>query len=335
MTDPVQTVAGENAEVSNTLEDSEIYLYSVELQVQTREFKGQVSGLTKCALAINCNSLDEFKHQLWLKINDKLKREVIFNDTEPQWHENISPKEDEMDRFVVFYDSKSKRSLMLNKINTTTLVHWKSKEIWLYIHIYSTSVANLTLWKKVTKTLIEPLNRDRAGASTVSETNTLVVELKAIHKKNYHSNQINWIIWANRIQASEPHLREKMIRSPPPADMLHLFALAKTPADEKVAEMRQNLCVAENVNEGMSTGLIRLRNLLNDVMELQKTIGELQNVQNEKVKLLDHELTAMEIKTTTTRSLLTSMEQAVPAVETDFGRRIFSQIQDQEDVDHS
>lgn len=194
----------------------EICLYSVELQVQTRDFKGQVSGITKCALIINCSSLDEFKHQLWVKIHDKLKREVVFDETSsPQWHVNISPKEEDVDRFVLFYDCKSKRSVALSKINITTLNHWRGKDIWLYIHVYSMSVSNLTLFKKVQKVLIEPLNKDRAGASTISDMNILVGQLKEIHRFRYQSLHINWLMWANRIHASEPHLRERTINSKP------------------------------------------------------------------------------------------------------------------------
>lgn len=287
--------SGENQTAgSETTQEIEPSLYSLELQVQTREFKGQISGLTKCALAINCNSLEEFKNEIWLKIGDKLKREVIFNDTDPQWHDQISPNQEDLDRFVLFYNAKSRRSVVLNKVTTVTLNHWRSKEVWLYVHVYSMSVSNLTLWKKVQKSLIEPLNRDRAGASTISEMNILVGQLKEIHRLHYQSSHINWIMWANRIQASEPHLKEKMIHSPPPADMLHLFAVAKTSADDRIVDLRQNLSVAKNVNDGMSTGLCRIRNLFASIRELQQTILQLQNEQQVQINLLEHELNVME-----------------------------------------
>lgn len=315
--------------------ETAVYLYSVQLQVQTREFKGQISGTTKCSLTINCNSVQEFESHLWLKINDKLKREVVFDDNQDaRSNENIVPKEEDMVRFVLFYDCKSKRSLSLDKITEITLNHWKSKEIWLYIHLYSLSVSNLTLWKKVVKNLIEPLNRDRAGASTVTEMNSLVAQLKDVHKFHYKSNHINWIMWANRIQASEPHLREKLIESGPPADMLHLFAVARTAADDTIVEVRQNLCVAENVNEGVNTGLARVSILFDNVVKTQSAIIKLQTEQQTQIDLLNQELQAIEMQATTTRSLITSMEQAVPVVETEFGRQIFSMIQDQEDIDH-
>lgn len=326
------TDSGEIDEIEDA--DPSMYLYSVELQVQTREFKGQVSGTTKCSLTINCDTVQSFRVQLWLKIHDKLKREIIFDDNDPRWNENISPKEEDMGRFILFYDTKSKRSFLLDKITETTLNHWRSKEIWLYIHIYSLSVSNLTLWKKVVKTLIEPLNRDRAGASTVSDMNILVTQLKDVHKLHYQSNHINWIMWANRIQASDAHLREKLIKSPPPADMLHLFAVAKTSADDTIVDLRQNLSVAENVNAGVSSDLERVRTLFNNVVEIQSTILKLQVEQQTQIDLLNQELIAMEIRASTTRSMISSMEQAVPAVESEFGRQIFSQIQDQEDVDH-
>lgn len=59
-------------------------------------------------------------------------------------------------------------------------------------------------------------------------------------------------------------------------------------------EMRQNLSVAENVNEGVSTGLGRIRSLVNDVLEVQQTIVQLQNEQQTKIELIDHELKTME-----------------------------------------
>lgn len=313
-----------------------VYLYSIELNLQTREFKGQTSGVTKCATTIFCNSVPDFKNHLWLLIKDKLKREVVFDaESDPRWHENVLPQEEDMERFILFYDSKSKRSVTVDKVNMTTLSHWRSKEIWLYIHVYSMSIANLSLWKKVQKTLIEPINRDRAGASTIAETNTLAERLQAIHQLNYQSNHINWLIWANRIQASEAHLREQLMTRPPPPDILHLFAHARTSADDTVTEFRQNLRMAENVNEGVTSGLSRVRILVDDILKIQNAIAELRDEEKTKIELLNHELKTMEIQSSTTRSLITSMEQVLPATETDFGRQLFSQIQDQDDVDHA
>lgn len=329
----VEEVA-ETGESTIELEETEIYLYSIELNLQTREFKGQTSGVTKTALQINCNSVADFKTNLWTKIRDKLKREVVFDDNNPRWHDNVLPLEEDMERFVLFYDAKSKRSVTLDKINQTTLQHWRTKEIWLYTHVYSMSIANLTLWKKVQKTLIEPMNRDRAGASTVAEMNALVGRLKDIHRLNYQSSQINWYMWANRIQASEPHSREKMIQKPPPPDMLHLFAVAKTSADQTISDVKQNLSVAESVNEGVTSGLSRIRILVDDIVKIQSGIADLRKEEQVKIELLNHELKNMEVQSSTTRTLITSMEQALPVNETDFGRQIFSKIQDQDDVDH-
>lgn len=247
----------EDLEIGDLLIESpepDVYLYSIDLNVQTREFKGQSSGVAKCAIQIGCNSVPDFKHQLWTKVSDKLKREIVFDDNDPKWHANLLPQEVDMDRFVLFYDVKAKRPMGLDKINSVTLNHWRKKEIWIYVHVYSMSVANLTLWKKVQKGLLEPMNRDRAGASNVSEMNALVARLKEVHRQHYQSHHINWILWATRIQSSESHLHEKMINNPPPADMLHLFAHARTPADDVLTGIKQNLYVAENVNEGVTYG---------------------------------------------------------------------------------
>lgn len=314
--------------------DVEVSLYSIELNIQTREFKGQTSGVTKTKVQIHCNTVPDFKGNLWSKIKDKLKREVVFDEDDPRWHERLVPQDEDMERFVLFYDCKSRRTITLDKVNMVTLSHWRSKEIWLYVHVYSTSIASLPLWKKVQKTLIEPLNRDRAGASNIAEMNALVGRLKEVHKLNYQSNHINWIMWANRIQASEPHLREKLINSPPSPDMLHLFALARTPADQAMSNVKQNLCVAGDVNEGVTSGLSRVRCLMDDISQIQNAIADLRKQENIKMVLLTRELEKMELQASTTRNLITSMEQALPATETDFGRQLFSKIQDQEDVDH-
>lgn len=331
----IETIETNEGEINEFIE-SAACLYSIALNTQTREFKGQTSGVMKTAMQIDCNSVPEFKEQLWMKIHDKLKREVVFDDNGPQWHENISPKEEDLERFVLFYDSKAKRSSGLDKINSITLSHWRSKEIWLYVHIYSMSIANLTLWKKVQKCLIEPLNRDRAGATNVFETNALVGRLKEYHRLHYQSGHINWVIWANRIQSAESHLQERMIHSPPPPDILHLFALAKTSADDTVADVRRNLFVAENVNEGVSSGLSRVKVLVEDILKIQNEIAKLQGDEKTKTELLNYELQIMETQAVTTRSMISSMGQALPTRqnETAFGRREFSQIHDQEDVDH-
>lgn len=321
-------------EIAVEFQQTDVHLYSIELNLQTREFKGQTSGVTKCALKIECDSVPELKQNLWTKIKDKLKREVVFDEADPRWHANVLPQEEDMERFILFYDARSKRSMTLDKVNLLTLSHWRSKEIWLYVHVYSMSIANLSLWKKVQKSLIEPLNRDRAGASTITETNALAGRLKETHRYHYQSNHINWVMWANRIQASEPHLREKLINSPPPPEMLHLFAIARTSADRTVTDVRQNLCVAENVNEGVTSGLSRVRILVDDILKIQSAIGDLRSEEKTKIEMLNHELKTMETQAVTTRFLITSMEQALPATETNFGRQLFSEIQDQEDVDH-
>lgn len=334
MIESIETNEGEIEEILVEMQEPAVYLYSIELNIQTREFKGQTSGVTKTAMQIDCNSAPEFQHQLWIKIHDKLKREVVFDDNDPRWHENISPKEEDMKRFILFYDSKAKRSMSLEKINSVTLSHWRKKEIWLYVHVYSMSIANLTLWRKVQKGLIEPINRDRAGASSISEMNALVGRLKEIHKLHYQSMHINWIMWANRVQSSESHLQEQMIHNPPPPDMLHLFAHAKTSADDVITDIRQNLCLAENVNEGVSSGLLRTKVLVEDILKIQNAIAKLQSEEKTKTELLVYELKIMETQAVTTRSFISSTERVLPANETDFGRRLFSEIVDQVDVDH-
>ncbi len=196
------------------------------------------------------------------------------------------------------------------------------------------SIANLSLWKKVQKMVIEPLNRDRAGTSTIADVNSLVGRLKERDCLHYQSSHINWMMWVNRIQASEPHLREKLINNPPPPQMLHLFALARTLADETITDVKQNLCVAENGNEGVSFGLSRVRILVDEILKIQNDIADLRNEEKTKVEQLNQKLKTMEMQAATTRTLISSMEQALPATETDFGRQLFSRIQDQEDVDH-
>lgn len=321
-----------------TIEDAtgDVYLHTIELNVQTRDFKGQTSGDTKSPAEIRCNSVPEFKEKLWLLLLDNLKREVIFDDqNNPQWHTNVTPQEEDVERYILFYDLKSKRSITLDKVNTISLNHWRTKEIWLYVHSYSMSVSNLSPWKKVQKTLIEPVNRDRAGANTIAEMNEIVRRLKEVHKLNYQSSHINWIMWANRIQSSEPHLHEKLLSDPPPPDMLHLFAIVRNPSDNVISDVRHNISVAEGVNKGVGTSLSKIRTLVDDIIKAQTEIDTPQSVVKTKTELLNHELTTMEVQTTATRSLITSMGDALPATATDFGRQIFSMVQNQEDVDHA
>lgn len=77
-----------------------------------------------------------------------------------------------------------------------------------------------------------------------------------------------------------------------------------------------------------------MKSLVVDIRKIQEAIAKLQSEEKTKLELLDHELQSMEVRAETTQSFISSMERSMPATDTNYGRQLFSQIQDQEDVDH-
>lgn len=239
------------------------YLYqNLEFSVFIREFKGQTSGPGIGTWFFHCSSLTEFSAIIWEKARHHVKREVLFDDTNtPHFHQDVQPIE-EAGKFLLFTDKVSKLTRSLNQIREETLALWSSaeskREIAIYIHQYSVSVANKKLWEIVKSVLIMPSESDRCGkmfflsfflffiflyrlgAPAQDALNDIAKELKAKHSYRYKAADFHWIAWAHEIAKADAHLGNQLMDGTSPEKIRWYF---RTPDDTILSETRRDIDV--------------------------------------------------------------------------------------------
>lgn len=297
--------------------------FACSFRLFARNFKGHSSAPTVGQLNVSCNSLGEFKDLIWQKVSSYIKREVIWNtDAEvakPQWSQAELSCSD-LGRFVIFFNKTQKRAVDFDDVTVAVLQSWRDKDIHLYIHVYSTSVSNNATFKIVKTMLLNPEERDRAGAASTETLRRLAAQLREHHQFNYVSADINWMVWANYIQSAEPHYHEEMIRSAPPADVIHLFAHARTDAEQELAVQSHSVRTAESINTTYKNKIAVIRQTFDKfkliAADLENRITELEEIANAQ------------------ESLLSSMASSSRPTQSDHTRSLRRRISDLSDVDH-
>lgn len=306
-------------------------LFSIKLCAFVKSFSSQKSDTPvngEEPWIVEVDNLRDFKRALWPKVVGYLKREIFFIDKTPCWSDRETPVEEDLDKFVTLFDNKSRRFIDLNGITSKDLQRWSDDRL-LNLHIcqYSHAVSNKALWTAVEKKLLEPAERDRSGAAAESAIATVVEQLKEEHRLHYRAAYICWRQWADFIFKQPAHLRGRLIHDPPPQHLIHLFARTHSDTDMLVNELRQNLSIGEGINSGITLDVVSLRNAF-DPMKI--CVFELYKA----TKDFEVRLTALEHKCQNNNETLSLFQEAVGPVENEFGKEMYSNIGEQDDVDH-
>lgn len=299
------------------------------LNAYKRQFKGQSSGTYIGRWEISSGSCDEFVQKVWNLSKEHLAREIVFvpntdGTSSPTWSSDDSPAEGDFDKFALFQSGR--RNYTLDKLKdkkANLLQNWRSKEISLYLHIYSLSINSRAAWNAVKEVLIDPTERDRSGAAVTQAVFDLSDELRALHGNHLEGHGMAWSFWANTIQNSAAHLRESM-KEYPPQHLAHLFQAKES---SRVSAMRRELTVAHSVNSSYYEELTAIRQAY-DVLE-----SDLNNVMV-SMRNLKNRVEALEIRDRLSMSLISAMETSVNVQEDQLGVSLRSQITDMEDIDH-
>lgn len=299
--------------------------YAVEFSVTLRNFMGQKTGSSlEENVKIGASDLNDFKHKLWLNIQEHLKREIIYVNNVPCWSEKETPEEIDVHKFVGFVDGKGKRNYSLAAVSEVDLTRWRDRIVPMNVYTYSVTVASRSHWTQVERVLIKPAEVDRAGAASMNEIANMVVQLKEIHGAQYRGTDITWQQWANYVLRQDAHAQSNLIREPPPTHLIHFFSHTRTDADDLVAQIRQNLCIGERVNRGIDLEVSVLRSAFNNMKGTVLTLFD----------DFDRRLTALEDKLATNQNLLDGFQEAVGVEENEFGVQEFENIVNMEDIDH-
>lgn len=226
---------------------------------QQKEFVGQKAVNQEYQEEISGNTSQEFLENIWLKVNSIIKREIVVNDESISWAENEIPTQDEMAKFVVFQDKSAKKTYLVSQIDSDSLRKMRNKHVNVMVHIYGRSVSSKSVHQKVTNVLLQPADRDRAGAhSTVSLLDS-VRQLKDIHGTYLSANTSSWTMWANAIHNGPIHKQESMMKDLPPSHLIHLFRSVPTAETEVMRSVQNGLQIAGNLNDLYAENLATLR----------------------------------------------------------------------------
>jgi hypothetical protein len=109
-----------------------------------------------------------------------MAREVIINDEHIEWSSSEHPLRCDEDKFILIQVKTARKTFKPSLLTMEIVRNFRGKEVNVFIHIYSDSVASQNVYKSVEKALIEPGERDRARADTVQVQQELANQLKEI-----------------------------------------------------------------------------------------------------------------------------------------------------------
>lgn len=316
-----------NRSIHSNGKSSENDLYVFTLLVYKREFKGQTSGAYIARWDISVNSREEFLTTVWNLASEYLHREIIFEasadgDSSPKWCSKEKPTEEDFNKFALFQSGR--RYYKVENIQDSKhnlLQNWRDKEISLYLHIYSLSVSNRAIWNTVKECLIEPNERDRAGAASTQALLDLTEELRRTHGGLLEAHGMAWTFWANAIQSAPAYKRSSMMEYPPQT----LAGLFKAKEGIRVNTIKRELETANNVNDSYHE----------DIVALRKTFDTLRASVNSSLKALDHRIEMLEIRERTSSNLISAMKSTVTVQEDEIGKQLRNDITDCPDLDHA
>lgn len=131
--------------------------------------------------------------------------------------------------------------------------------------------------------------------------------------------------WANLILASESHLREGMVNSPPPSAIIHLFQMAPENDSVRLQQIRRGnqLAISENADT-----IERLDQLMDVVQRAKRAFSA-------AFSAIESEVESLKRNAVDRERVLRDFNVAVGPIETLDGEQIQSRITGQEDVDHN
>lgn len=292
-------------------------------QFYRRRFVGETSGGLVATRQISGNTVNEILTGIWETSKTVLCREVIFIENNgvqvPTWADE-EPVFEDMTKFIVLQDQSQKKRVNIEKVNSKLLASWRSKQIRIHVHVYSTSISCKSLWEVVEKQLVRHQNADRSGAPNTQALTSLAEELRRKHDHHFQAQSSAWRLWANYIHAGPAHERDHRMSQMPPQHLLKFFRSVPISEAVKLESVRSGLTVANTINQGFVSALEALEE------DAEQLLFMAQRLKNRVVDL--------RTRTSVNSSLVDAMSSAVRPEENEFSRIISGNVSDMLDVDH-
>ncbi|XP_053686282.1 uncharacterized protein LOC128735823 [Sabethes cyaneus] len=195
--------------------------------------------------SIEGNDMTEVLELLWQVAKKQVHRAVTFKDDIPTWAED-DPKLEHIQKFVTLQDACKKKLYYVSSVSPRLLRNWRQTTK-IFVYVYSTNVENNTQYQQILKKLILPQNPDRSGANSTVDESVLAAELRSKHPdiEGHHSS---WLLWANLINSSPIHERDKLKTSKaPPLELAKYFRWTAISEAARLQSLHRGIVVASSI----------------------------------------------------------------------------------------
>lgn len=292
---------------------------------QRKEFVGQKSISEDVEEEIGGDSCQAVLDVLWTKINQWIKREVIVDGDNFRFAEKETPDRDEISKFVIFHDKSAKKNYSVSQLTSDVLRKLRDKHVHVMVHVFGKAVSSKAIHQKMTASILQPVDRDRAGAHSTVMLSELSKKLKETHGSFLSGNMSSWTMWANAIHSAPANRHEAMVNELPPAHLIHLFRSVPTSDSERMRSTQHGLRIAGNLNDLYLENVKALRQEFTKMKENVYRMFEMYEVR----------LSAAEGMLTSNGLLVNSMGENLDVEVTAVSLEEERQITDMEDVDHN
>lgn len=299
-------------------------LYRFVAHYQQKEFVGQKAISQDIEEEVGGDSVTEVLDAIWAKVKPWIKREVLVDVDKFSFAENEDPDRDEIATFVIFQDKAAKKNYSVSQLTADVLRKMRDKHVNVMAHIYGKAVASKSIHSRVSVAILQPVDRDRAGAHSTVLLMELTKKLKEIHG-HLSGNTSSWTMWANSIHAAPVHKQEAMVNEMPPPHLIHLFRSVPVSETEVMRSAQHGLQIAGNLNDLYTENVQTLRQ---EFQKIKETVVRSFEVYEVRLKATEDMLAA-------NNRLVGSMGAALQVEVTAVSLEEEAQITDLMDIDHN
>lgn len=285
-------------------------------------------------ITIGGNSQIEMQEKLWDNAKPFIKREILVQtDGDDQitasWSDIESPTKEEIDKFLILQDQKSKRNLTPSCISIATLRAARNKKFSVLVHVFSKNVTSQAVWNNLKSNF---LNRESGGKDGGYQDEAVKELAQLLQEKNVHRltapTFLPWKQFARYIMKQDISERDKLIQELPPTELMHLFRTIPTNEAIILDRTHHQIVVAKNVNESHNEDLAK-------VEECLKNVKATMTLLLQQVAELELRVDAMKSVANGNDRLISAIDLSLQPVETEASLNYADSVTDTYDFDHN
>lgn len=292
---------------------------------QQKEFVGQKAITQEVEEEVAGNTIAEVLDNIWFKAATFIKREILVDGDNIAWAEAESPDRSEIGNFIILQDKAAKKNYLISQLNTDVLRKMRNKHVNVMVHVYGKAISSKAIHVKVAAAILQPAQRDRAGAHSTVVLVDLARSLKEKHGNYLVAHTSSWTMWANAIHSAPTHRQTEMLDEMPPPHLIHLFRSIPTTDAEKMRSAQSGVQIAGNMVDSFAESVKFLREEFNKLKE-----GTLRGFD-----LYERRLDATEQMLNATTRLVSSFDHSLQVEVNPVSIEEEAQITDLPDHDHN